>query len=363
MTECHEEAEGLRVETDKAIYEIIFGQVQIEITGRCNMGCQHCRAAFDLKKDMPLSEIVKIIQFARQYSPNYKEILLSGGEPLLHRQFPEVLRAVRENGGDFVTLTTNGSLLDEGHMRLFEELRFQRLILSVSLDSLVPEDHDQFRRFPGAYEKALRAIRLIGGSNIPGVLASVRVTLRPPQIDHMQGFAELAYQAGCQRVSFSSIHPAGRSLEHSEFWMTVGQKRRFLETIYELKKQFPESFQVSTNDPLKCLVRGFSDMGGEGEIVFDGCPAAAVTFNVFANGDMTPCALMNLPIMNVFPLSVKQIAARYRRSRIVKNMLDMNLKGKCGRCDKKYQCGGCRARALGRTGDYLAEDPDCWLNI
>lgn len=361
MADCCEEVSGLQVETDRAIYEIVFGQVQIEITGRCDMRCEHCRAAFDLKQDMPLLEIVKVIRFARRYSPNYKEILLSGGEPLLHRQFFDVLKAVRENGGELVTLTTNGSRFSEEHLRLFESLRFQRLILSVSLDSLDAADHDLFRNSPGAYEKALLAIRLIGSAKIPGVTTSVRVTLRPSQIENMRGFAELALRSGCQRVSFSSIHPAGRSLNRPDFWMTVQEKRRFLERIYELKREFPKDFQISTNDPLKCLVREYSDVGGRGEVVFDGCPAAAVTFNVFANGDLTPCALMNLPIMNVFDLSVDEIAERYRQSEIVKSMLDMNLEGKCGLCAKKYQCGGCRARALGRTGNYLAEDPDCWL--
>ena len=79
------------------------------------------------------------------------------------------------------------------------------------------------------------------------------------------------------------------------------------------------------------------------------------------DGNMTPCALMDLPIMNVFGLTIEEIIARYRESEIVKNMLDMNLRGKCGDCSKKYQCGGCRARAMIRNGHYLAEDPDCWL--
>lgn len=60
-------------------------------------------------------------------------------------------------------------------------------------------------------------------------------------------------------------------------------------------------------------------------------------------------------------MTIEEIESAYQSSEIVKNMLDMNVSGKCGRCEKKYQCGGCRARALARFGDYLAEDPDCWL--
>lgn len=359
--ECSELTEGLKVETDKAIYEVIFGQIQVEITGVCNMRCEHCRDADDLQRDMPLPQILKVVHFGRRYSPNYKELMLSGGEPLAHRQFEEVLTAVRENGGDFVTLTTNGSLLTRRHLDLFAKLKFQRLMLSVSLDNLDAVKHDAFRHYTGAYDKALNAIRMITEAKLPNVVASLRMTLIPELISQMPAMADFAYHLGCHRVSFSGIHPAGRALLNPQLWMSKEQKRQFIEQIYLLKTQYPDSFQISTNDPLKCLVRGYSDIGGNGEVVFDGCPAAAVTFNVFANGDLTPCALMNLPIMNVFPLTVDEIAERYQQSEIVKNMLDMNLKGKCGGCDKKYQCGGCRARALGRTGDYLAEDSDCWL--
>ncbi len=324
------------------------------------MTCRHCRAAGDHSGDMSLDQISKIIGFARRYSPSYKEIVLSGGEPLFHDNIEAILRWVRGNGGDMVTLTTNGSLLEPRHLDLVTDLAFERLTLSVSLDSLDPAVHDDFRRFPGAHERAVRAIRMIVERDIPNVVASVRSTLRPEQIGEMSAFARFAYDAGCQRISFSSIMPAGRSIVQPDLWMTQEQKRQFLETIYDLKARYPKHFNITTNELLKCLVRGSSEVGQGNEIIFDGCPAGSVTFNINANGDMTPCALLNLPMMNVFGMTIDEIAVAYQQSEIVKNMLNMNVGGKCGRCDMKYQCGGCRARAFIRSGDYLAEDPDCW---
>jgi len=360
--ECSvKEVMNLEVETSQAIYEIEFGQIQIEITGRCNMSCEHCRAAYERPVDMPIEQIVKIVKFGRQFSPNYKEIVISGGEPLLHNQFLEVLTAVRENGGEFITLTTNGSIINEEHLDLIESLKFKRFILSVSLDSLDSEEHDSFRNSSGAWGKAVNAIRMIVKRDIPNVMASVRTTLKPNQISTMEDVADFVHDLGCKRSSLSSIHPAGRSIERPDLWMTKSQKRRFIKKVYELKGKYKD-FQVSTNDPLKCLVRGYHDVGiDENDVVFDGCAAAACTFNVGADGNMTPCALLNMPMMNVLNLSIDEITKKYQESEFVKNMLDMNLQGKCGECEKKYQCGGCRARALIRNGHYLAEDPDCWL--
>lgn len=358
--ECHIETPRLEVETADTIYEIEFGQVQVGITGRCNMSCQHCRAALQPKNHMPADQVLKVIRFARQFSPPSKEIVLSGGEPLTHPDFVQILTMVRESGGDFVTLTTNGSLFTAEHLQLLKELSFERFMLSISLDSLDPAQHDAFRRHKGAFQAATRALRRAVDADVPGVIVSIRSTIRADQIGEMEGMVEYARSVGCQRISFSDVHPAGKAIKRRDLWMTGAQKRTFIEEIYRLKMMFP-GLNVITNDPLKCLLRGKNDVGQAGEIIFDGCGAAAITFNVNADGTMTPCSLLDIPMMNVLPLTIVEITEAYRNCPVVKDMLAMNLKGKCGACPSRYQCGGCRARAHVQLGDYLAEDPHCWM--
>lgn len=360
---CNVNSKPLVVETDRAIYEVELGPIQIEITGRCNMKCVHCRASEEVPVDLPIEQIIKIMKFVRNYSPDYKEVTISGGEPLLHREFRRVLQVVRESGGAFVTLTTNGTLLNKSHLELIRDLQFERFTLSVSLDSLDPNEHDNFRRHRGAYSQAIRAIKLIAETNLPHVVKSVRTTLRPYQIKEMEEIAEFVYGIGFDRISFASVIPAGRAKHQPELWMEKSEKKLFLQKIYALKKYYGDKFLVTTSDPLRCLIRGYSDVGkDDSELVFDGCVAGTVSFNISSNGDMTPCPLLNIKMMNILELSIEEIAENYKNSDIVKNMLDMNLKGKCGQCSLKYQCGGCRARALVRLGDYLEEDPDCWID-
>jgi radical SAM protein with 4Fe4S-binding SPASM domain len=358
--ECKIEIPRLDVEIGNTIYGIEFGQIQIEITGKCNMNCQHCRASKQLREDMPLEQIIKILNFARQFSPNYKEVIISGGEPLLHKDFPKVLGELRKNGAEFITLTTNGSLLKKEHLNLIHDLKFKRIQLSVSLDSIDPKEHDSFRNFKGAYEKAVKALKLVATANIPNLVASMRCTLKPSQVKEMEEMARFAKSLGCKRVSFSAIHPAGKAIERPDLWMNSEQKRFFIEEVYRLKEVFPD-MNITTNDPLKCIIRDISDIGKEGELVFDGCGAGVITFNVNSDGTMTPCALLNIPMMNIFELTIPEITKIYKEHPIVKDMLLMNFKGKCANCLKKYQCGGCRARALIQNKDYLGEDPHCWL--
>jgi len=273
-----ERVRRLKIETENLIYEIQFGQIQIEITGRCNMRCQHCRAANQLRKDMPIEQIIKIIRFARQFRPDGEDIVLSGGEPLMHHDFSEVLIQIRASDEKYITLTTNGSLITESHLRLISELSFACFALSISMDSLDPASHDEFRGHKGSFSKVTDALHLVTRCNIPNLILCMRSTIRPSQIDEMNDMVRYARKMGCRRIGFSAIQPAGRALERSDLWMSKVQKETFLKRVYELKKKFRD-IEVTTNDPLKCLICHESDSSKKNELVFDGCGAAATTFN------------------------------------------------------------------------------------
>lgn len=351
----------LEVETDDTIYEIELGPVQIEITGKCNMDCEHCRASEMPKIDMPVEQIIKIMKFTRKFSPNYKEITLSGGEPLMHNSFRQVLSEVQKHGGDSVTITTNGSLVTSEILQFMQSLKFERLMISVSVDALDAVNHDSFRKFNGAFDLAVNALKLVSNLADEKIVPSMKSVIKPDKIVDMEGFVKLAMALGCKRLSFTSVIASGLASQRNDLWMSPKQKKQFICEVYRLKSLYPD-INITTNDPLKCLVRGYSDLPNDNdELVYDGCPAGTVTFNVNPDGVMTPCPLLNVPMMNITEMSIDEITAAYQQSEIVKNMLEMNLNGKCEICSKKYQCGGCRARAFSQNGNLMDEDPECWL--
>ncbi len=234
-------------------------------------------------------------------------------------------------------------------------------MISASVDSINPSVHDNFRKFPGAFKKATDTLRLIAERKNEKIIPSMKTVILPNTIDEMSSRVALADRLGCRRVSFTSVIYSGKAISESDMWMTDQQKKSFLENIYILKKMYPH-INVTTNDPLKCLIRGMNDEPKDDqEIVMDGCPAGTVSFNVNSDGTMTPCSLLNVPMMNTFDLTVEEIAKKYCDNELTKKMLDMKLQGKCADCSKKYLCCGCRARALAATGDIMGEDPECWI--
>jgi len=88
-----------------------------------------------------------------------------------------------------------------------------------------------------------------------------------------------------------------------------------------------------------------------------GCGAGRFYCAVSPEGNVQPCVF--LPI-NVGNLKTEKLEKIWSDSSVFKILRDRNnLKGRCGRCEFKYVCGGCRARAFGYHNDYLMPDPGC----
>jgi len=94
--------------------------------------------------------------------------------------------------------------------------------------------------------------------------------------------------------------------------------------------------------------------------VFHGCAAGRGFVYVKANGDVWPCPFVEINAGNIRNLSFSEI---YRNAPVFQNLRNREklLKGLCGECNYKTVCGGCRGRALAYSGDYLAEDPRCFV--
>ena len=88
-----------------------------------------------------------------------------------------------------------------------------------------------------------------------------------------------------------------------------------------------------------------------------GCLAGSAVCFVSYKGDVMPCGYFPVPAGNIRKQSIKEI---WETSELFDELRNPDiLDGKCGACEYRMVCGGCRARALGETGDYLGEEPFC----
>jgi Fe-coproporphyrin III synthase len=126
------------------------------VTSRCNSKCRTCFYASELNKkdDMKFEEIEKISRTA----PIFDKLWLSGGEPFLRKELPEIIEAFyRNNKVKSINLPTNGLLadrIDEVTGQLLDKCPELTIHLNFSLDGL-GETHDRVRGVPGSFKKTI----------------------------------------------------------------------------------------------------------------------------------------------------------------------------------------------------------------
>lgn len=344
------------VETEESIYEVEFLHAQVNITSRCNMRCEHCRGAYGGATDLSMADFERLLLFSYRHLGVGGGYLVSGGEPLLHPHFRELLLLLKQHfrQDGFVSVTTNGTFIDDSWLDFLQSLAFPDLRIAISLDSIDPDRNNAFRHSRLAYQNSVRAIKLV--AKRPEIQCIVRATIQKDQLPEVEPMLELVDSLGGSVLSVSSVIPVGRALGKSVLHFGPEAKEQLVKLALALNQRGGK-IKVDVNDPLAYIIDGDQAECG----VFGGCIAGIGTFSVEPDGSMFPCPVLpNQVIMNIGGKTTEQILETYATSPIVHALLERRLNGKCGGCDLRFTCGGCRARADGLLGNYLAEDPDCW---
>ncbi len=194
-----------------------------------------------------------------------------------------------------------------------------------------------------------------------GALAS-KCTKTPFNMEVVPETVRLAVEMGASGASISRVYPMGRALR----WLKQLTVRweDFMSTVRRVYQEAPAEFIVN----VECIpLRHYFDdeyrrqlereRQDQKNLSWNGCFAGVLTAHIEADGSVLPCAFFALPAGNVHTRRFREI---WTGARLMQDLRRRDhLKGACGTCEYKYACGGCRGRALGLFGDYLAEDPLC----
>jgi len=294
------------IETPHGRYETFLEMIQFEITGRCNMKCQHCRAWQDPQKDLTLNDIERILDFAVPEACSEMRFTISGGEPFLHPQIFGISKLIKEKVDEarkiihHAVITTNGSLLTEEKIKQLENIGFRELYVQVSIDSVDPRKHNSFRSFSNAFEKATRAVKLLATSKL---VTSIRATITPQTLSEIEDLIVFAINCGAKRIGFGSVIPTGKGRLNQQLVLTPLKKKLFLEKITEYKQKYSSKIRVSTEDPLKFAVCtkswDFGDFDCQSPSFLGGCSAGIITINVLSDGTITPCSMLLKPVVSI----------------------------------------------------------------
>ena len=164
-------------------------QAQVSLTYRCNLKCRHCYLGSlrEQKQDeeMGFSFIKDILTQLSQ--AGYLWLALSGGEPLLREDFPEIYRDAKSKGF-LITILTNATLITPAYIELFRE--YPPFYLDITINALSPNLYDEICQVQGANEKLLDGLHLLRAGNIPFKLKANLMRINSQEIANIKKLTE-----------------------------------------------------------------------------------------------------------------------------------------------------------------------------
>ncbi len=374
-----------------------------EVTKGCNLRCIHCRAtATELSSptDLPTGRAIEII---KQISDFANPILvLSGGEPLYRHDIFDLATFAAERGLR-VALATNGTLVTKQVAKKAVESGIKRV--SISLDGADALTHDTFRGIPGAFDAAIYGMRNLQEL---GMSVQINMTIAKHNAKQLPDVLHLARSLGADALHTFLLVPVGCGVDIAAEQMVSPQEyEEMLNWFYDQSKIgdielkatcAPHYFRVVRQrraaERREAVAAGTMTYGGQAPAIgpdemampgsnavvikpkghhtghpsghpgdpemnamTKGCLAGTGVCFISHEGEVYPCGY--LPVL-AGDLKHKSFADVWNNSVVFEQLRDTNnLKGKCGCCEFRNVCMGCRARAFAATGDYLDAEPFC----
>ena len=330
--------------------------VAINLTRRCNLNCAHCYMDAEQKAtgqgdELSSQELDHLLLEIAAEAPG-AIIVLTGGEPLLRQDLPELV-ATGAKAGLQMVLGTNGVLLDPQRIA---ELRAAQLSgMGISLDATRAEDHDAFRGVPGSFDRTMDAI---GSCKEAGIHVQIHFTVTRSNQDQIEEVALLAREMGASIINFFFLICVGRgervidlnSAEYEHALTKIADLQAEQNGIMVQARCAPHFKRILyERDSASPFTRARGYDGG-------GCLAATRYCRIDPRGEVTPCPYMEISAGSIRDRSFRAI---WRDSPLFRSMREPRLEGRCGSCEYSLLCGGCRARSLVETGNLMAEDPSC----
>lgn len=346
-----------------------------ETTAGCNLKCIHCRRVTLSDKltpqDLTTEESFRLIdQVAEVGRPVF---VLSGGEPLFRPDIFEIARYATDAGLP-VALATNGTTVDDAVAQRIKDSGVKRV--SISFDGADAKTHDAFRGLEGSFEAAIRGFKALRKVGLP---VQINTTVAKHNESQMERMRQLAKDLDAIGLHLFLLVPVGCGVEIAEEQMISAQEyERVLNWLYDVEQEEPDLQLKATCAPHYFRVmrtRRAEDRrnGVNRELpashdrqvnghpsmhaATKGCLAGTGVCFVSHRGEIFPCGYLPLSAGNV---RRQHFADIWQGSTLFEKLRNPDeLEGKCGICQFKNLCSGCRARAYGVTGNYLAEEPFC----
>ena len=366
-----------------------------EVTRSCPLACKHCRAAArpaPYPGELTTEEGFRLLDNTASFAK--PTIILTGGEPMLRPDIYDLAGHARKLGLP-VVMAPCGLLVDDASAARMIEAGIS--CISISIDGATAASHDAFRSVAGALDGAVRGIQ---AARRAGLEFQINTTVTRHNLAELPAILDLAARLGAGVWNPFLLVPTGRGRELADqeispedyektlAWLADQSARaslrirvtcapHYTRILHTRRAQQTRDSHLFSDTGSPGQERGGSgdpphgrEAGGESGLVpphehpggksgAKGCLGGKEFAFISHVGKVQICGFLEIECGDL-----KQEGFDFRRiwrdSDVFRRMRDVDgYHGKCGVCEFRRLCGGCRARAFAMTGDDLAAEPFC----
>lgn len=295
----------------------------ISLTNKCEFKCDSCP-----NKEGSL-KIGKYLEKLKNFGIKY--IVLSGGNPLLSDELGKLMNFCDQNSIEI-------SIISNSMPKKFDLATINNACkIQVEIFSTDPEKDSKIRRKEDSLFKSLELAR---GCKKQGITTGLSIPILSVIENHneIDNIKKLTLENNFDFISFTRMQ-ACNFLSYNNINCAPKQYCETIFKIIKLKNEFSGTgVYVTSNEP-----------------TLKGCSAAISSIFISVDGKVTPCQYIPVEIGHI-----EQLDKVYNNN-LSSKLRARKLEGKCGKCEYKIFCGGCRADSYVKSKDILAEDPLCWV--
>jgi heme b synthase len=326
------------------------------------LACRHCRASAKntpYDGELTTEQAFKVLESIASFSKPI--IILTGGEPMNRPDIYEIARHGTELGLRMV-MAPCGLQVDSNTVTKIIDSGIKRI--SLSLDGMDAKTHDSFRGVKGAFESVMKAAEAAKSGGLEFQINSTITKLNYKQLPQI---LELVMQMGAVSFHPFLLVPTGRAENLVQYEINPEEYEEILLWIYQKSRHLPIQMKPTCAPHYYRILRQEEKKAGRNVIpsthgldaLTKGCMGGQSFAFISHIGKVQICGFMEDEAGDLKKSNL-DFHPIWDSSELFNEMRDLDsYHGKCGICDFRKNCGGCRARAKAISGDYLGEEPFC----
>lgn len=323
-----------------------------ELTHRCPLQCGYCSNPLELLKANRELDTAQWLEIFNQAADlGILQVHISGGEPTLRRDLPELVAALSSRG-IYTNLITAGVGVRDGAIARLGEAGLDHV--QLSFQGAVASTTDLIGNHPGAHQKKLETARQIRAAGLP---LTVNAPIHRKNIDEIEQFIDLALSLDAERIEIANVQYYGWALLNRAALMPPRDKvLRMADFVERKQSELRGVLAIDFVAPDYYAQFPKACMGGW----------ARDAFMIAPDGQALPChAAASIPHLVFDNAADTPLAKIWAESSAFSAYRGFDwMKEPCRSCERReIDFGGCRCQAMKIAGDAAATDPACSRSI